>query len=58
MSFSVQEAREPRIKADRRPRVNLCGECGDEIDETELLCEDCRRSDEGRWTPIKPLDAA
>jgi predicted amidophosphoribosyltransferase len=42
MSFGVKEAREPRIKQDRRPRINLCGACGGEVSETELLCEDCR----------------
>lgn len=43
MSFGAKEARETRIKADSRPRVNLCGDCGCEISETELLCYECRR---------------
>lgn len=42
MSFGAKEAREPRIKADRRPRVNLCGCCGEEVSATELLCKECR----------------
>lgn len=42
MSFGAKEAREPRIRADRRPRVNLCGACGEEVSETELLCVECR----------------
>lgn len=44
MSCGTKEAKEyPRIKADRKPRVNLCGSCGLAVSETELLCEDCRQ---------------
>jgi hypothetical protein len=43
MSFGVKEAREPRIQRERKPRVNLCGSCGAEESETELLCKDCRK---------------
>jgi hypothetical protein len=57
MSFGAKEARETRIKADRKPRVNLCGDCGDEISETELLCESCRRTGENRWEPIHDLSS-
>jgi len=35
---------EARIKGDRRPRYNICGDCGRPIAATELLCEDCRVS--------------
>jgi hypothetical protein len=35
---------EVRIKGDRKPRYNLCGDCGQVVSETELLCEDCRVS--------------
>jgi hypothetical protein len=52
MSVGAKEARETKIKGDRRPRVNTCGDCGDEIDDTSLLCDDCRRSGENRWEPI------
>jgi hypothetical protein len=34
---------EVRIIGERKPRVNLCGDCGDSIAATELLCEDCRK---------------
>jgi predicted amidophosphoribosyltransferase len=43
MSFEAKEIRETKIKADRRPRISLCGDCGDEISETELLCAECRK---------------
>lgn len=35
---------EARIKGDRKPRYNLCGDCGQAIGASELLCEDCRVS--------------
>ena len=35
---------EARIKGDRKPRVNLCGDCGCMIGATELLCSECRQS--------------
>jgi hypothetical protein len=35
---------EARIKGDRKPRYNLCGDCGQVVAETELLCADCRQS--------------
>lgn len=35
---------ERQIKGDRKPRVNLCGDCGIAIGANELLCEDCRIS--------------
>jgi hypothetical protein len=41
MSFGVQEEKESRIKADRRPRVNLCS-CGEVIDSSEVLCIECK----------------
>jgi hypothetical protein len=55
MSFGAKEARETKIKADRKPRVNLCGDCGCEVHETELLCESCRRTGESLWEPIRDL---
>lgn len=36
-SYGVKEA---RISRERKPRVNLCGSCGEECD--SLLCDDCR----------------
>ena len=41
MSAAMAEA---RIKGDRKPRYNLCGDCGVRVSDTELLCEDCRIS--------------
>jgi hypothetical protein len=41
MSAAIAEA---RIKGDRKPRYNLCGDCGQAIGASELLCEDCRVS--------------
>ena len=41
MSAAMAEA---RIKGVRKPRYNLCGDCGQAIDASELLCEDCRVS--------------
>ena len=35
---------ERQIKGDRKPRVNLCGDCGIAIGANEHLCEDCRIS--------------
>ncbi len=35
-------AKEARINRETRVRVNLCGACGDEIDQNELLCKECR----------------
>jgi hypothetical protein len=42
MSFGAKEAREPRIQRERKPRVNLCGACGQAVGESELLCAECR----------------
>lgn len=42
--MSATAVAEIRFKGARRPRVNLCGSCGDPIQSTELLCEDCRVS--------------
>ena len=33
---------ERQIRGDRKPRVNLCGSCGTELPDTELLCAECR----------------
>ena len=41
MSAAIAEA---RIKGDRKPRYNLCGDCGQAIGASELLCENCRVS--------------
>jgi hypothetical protein len=41
MSSAIAEA---RIKGDRKPRYNLCGDCGQGVSETELLCTECRQS--------------
>ena len=35
---------EARIKGDRKPRYNLCGDCGCCVSDTELLCTECRQS--------------
>ena len=35
---------ELQIKGDRKPRVNLCGDCGIVVGANELLCEECRVS--------------
>ncbi len=35
-------AKEARINRETRVRVNLCGACGDEIDQNELVCKECR----------------
>lgn len=35
-------AKEARINRERKVRVNLCGSCGEEIDQNELLCTECR----------------
>ena len=36
-------AKEARIDRSRKPRVNLCGSCGEDIDANELLCAACRK---------------
>lgn len=40
-----------RERKDARPRVNYCGECGEECD--GLLCDDCGHQSETRWMPIE-----
>lgn len=35
--YGVKEA---RINRERKPRVNVCGSCGDEC--TSLICDECR----------------
>jgi hypothetical protein len=45
MSFGTKEEKELRIK-NRKPRINLCGSCGEQIGETELLCARCRRCED------------
>jgi hypothetical protein len=40
MSAAMAEA---RIKGDRKPRYNLCGDCGQVVSETDLLCTECRQ---------------
>lgn len=43
MSFAAAAyAKESRITRERKTRVNLCGSCGEEIDQHELLCTECR----------------
>jgi hypothetical protein len=42
--MSATAVMERQIKGDRKPRVNLCGDCGIVIAFTQLLCEDCRVS--------------
>lgn len=42
--MSASAVMERQIKGDRKPRVNLCGDCGCCIPQNELLCEDCRVS--------------
>jgi len=37
--YGVKEA---RINRETRVCVNLCGACGEEIDQNELLCTECR----------------
>ena len=29
-------------KSEPKQRINLCGDCGQPVGETELLCEECR----------------
>ena len=41
-SYGVREA---RINQERKPRVSLCGDCGVEVSETELLCEVCAKQE-------------
>ena len=41
MSSAVMER---QIRGDRKPRVNICGDCGIVIGANELLCSDCRIS--------------
>lgn len=41
MSSAVMER---QIKGDRKPQVNLCGDCGIAIGANELLCSECRIS--------------
>jgi len=40
--MSATAVAEARIKGDRKPRINLCGCCGQSIGATELLCNNCR----------------
>jgi hypothetical protein len=37
--YGVKEA---RINREQKVRVNLCGSCGEGLDQNELLCLDCR----------------
>lgn len=39
--MSAYGVKEARIDRTRQSRVNLCGTCGAEIGETELLCVPC-----------------
>ena len=41
-SYGVREA---RINQERKPRVSLCGDCGVEVSETELLCDECAHTE-------------
>ena len=42
--MSASAVMERQIKGDRKPRINLCGDCGQTIGASELLCEECRVS--------------
>jgi predicted amidophosphoribosyltransferase len=42
--MSATAVAEIRIKGERKPHVTLCGDCGQPIRRTELLCEECRVS--------------
>ena len=35
-----------------RPEVNTCGDCGIEITDSEILCQDCKKIEATRWEPI------
>jgi hypothetical protein len=50
--MSGYAAREARINQERKPRVNLCGDCGVEVSDTELLCEKCDRLERTGWESI------
>jgi hypothetical protein len=52
MSFGTKEA---RISTERKPRVNLCGDCGCRISETELLCTDCRNAETPEGSDVHSL---
>jgi hypothetical protein len=42
--MSTTAVMERQIKGDRKPRINLCGDCGCCIPQNELLCSECRVS--------------
>lgn len=46
-------AKEARINREREARVTTCGDCGVEIDDTRILCEDCQHRDAITWEPVK-----
>jgi hypothetical protein len=45
---------EPSLKGERKPRVNYCGDCGEECD--SLLCDDCAVSVTSRWEPVMEME--
>ena len=54
-SYGTKEA---RIERERHTRVNLCGVCGREISDTELLCENCHKGVETSEEGDLPLFVA
>jgi ribosomal protein L34E len=46
---------ELKIFKERKPRVNTCGDCGEEIAAGAVLCEDCARQELVRWEPSHGL---
>jgi hypothetical protein len=46
--YGVAYAREDRIKGNRKPTFNLCGDCGEDCE--GLLCPECR----GTLAPGRP----
>jgi hypothetical protein len=45
---------ESKIKGERKPRANYCGDCG--VETTSLLCDDCAYSVESRWEPVDEME--
>ena len=42
-----------RMEREQKVKVNTCGDCGVEITDSEILCQDCITREETRWEPIR-----
>lgn len=42
-----------KTERESRPEVNTCGDCGIEISDSEIICQDCQKDEDDKlWEPV------